>query len=287
MRQIEQPENPWQWISIGASADIARFRGRLVRSPIPRFTVWLCTAGGGDVHLLGQVAPLRPGAMLLLPSGVRAELRPGPRTPEIMQAAFDVRVRNRLLRDARVHVDAERLTLSVPGIPALSLIATTNTLSVGERLLRAMSFFADAESAYLELTFQIIRMIEAFRSAYTIQTQGNSRTINAAHRAAFLIYRRRDDPALSLAQIAEHVGLSRTHLVRLFRREFGTSPMKFLAQQRMAHARRLLPNSDFRITEISELCGYTSIQQFSRVFRIEHGVSPRDYRKRHQSSTPA
>lgn len=84
---------------------------------------------------------------------------------------------------------------------------------------------------------------------------------------------------LSLKALAEVAGLSRFHLLRLFKRAYGETPYKRLTRLRMEQARRLLGNGRGSVTEIAFLCGYENPAHFAAAFRRVTGVSPREYRR--------
>lgn len=68
-------------------------------------------------------------------------------------------------------------------------------------------------------------------------------------------------------QLAERVGYSPRHLVRLFEKHIGASP-DFVARARRAHlARRLLDESNLSITKIAFAAGFSSVRQMNRVPR--------------------
>jgi AraC-like DNA-binding protein len=77
--------------------------------------------------------------------------------------------------------------------------------------------------------------------------------------------------------MAEHVGLSERHLTRCFNLELGLTPMTYLNRFRVKQAKQLLARGPRRISEIAEKVGFSSGGYFSRVFRDEVGISPRDY----------
>jgi AraC-like DNA-binding protein len=96
-------------------------------------------------------------------------------------------------------------------------------------------------------------------------------------RAKQLIARRFGDPDLSLSQIADELHVSSSSLMRAFRDQ-GLSPMRFANSVRLAHASRMLAGpSRITVQEVAAHCGFTSLEHFSRSFKKEHGVAPRDY----------
>jgi AraC-like DNA-binding protein/ABC-type glycerol-3-phosphate transport system substrate-binding protein len=80
--------------------------------------------------------------------------------------------------------------------------------------------------------------------------------------------------------LAEKLGVSRPHLAATFRRHTGRTLHDYLTERRIARARELLHHSELNVGEIASRLGYKTIFHFSRVFKRETGVSPRQYRNR-------
>jgi transcriptional regulator GlxA family with amidase domain len=87
----------------------------------------------------------------------------------------------------------------------------------------------------------------------------------------------KDEP-LSVKEIARSLGISSSHLRARFRASCGVSLGRHLRRLRLEKACGLLRLSQRRVTEIAELCSFTSIYSFSRAFHTAYGVSPMAYR---------
>lgn len=81
-----------------------------------------------------------------------------------------------------------------------------------------------------------------------------------------------------IGELADLIGINRSHLTTRFRKEANMPPAEFLMQLRMDKAESLLRETTFSITEIANMIGYTDALAFSKMFRKRHGVSPRQYR---------
>ena len=83
---------------------------------------------------------------------------------------------------------------------------------------------------------------------------------------------------LQLGQIAQAVGLHPGYATERFRTTFGITIMDYLAQQRVAHAHRLLATTDQTVLEVAMEAGFTSASRFYATFQKITGQSPRAYR---------
>jgi AraC-like DNA-binding protein len=81
-----------------------------------------------------------------------------------------------------------------------------------------------------------------------------------------------------LTDLAAAVGLSPFHFLRLFKREVGVTPYRFLLQARIRHAIRLLRETQRPATEIALDIGFSDLSNFIRTFRREVGCSPSQLR---------
>lgn len=84
---------------------------------------------------------------------------------------------------------------------------------------------------------------------------------------------------ISLAALAREAGLSRFHLLRLFKAVYGETPFKRLTRMRINEAKRRLVSNRQPVTEIALDCGYQNVAHFSAAFRRFEGVSPSAYRR--------
>ena len=88
---------------------------------------------------------------------------------------------------------------------------------------------------------------------------------------------------LEIREISRRLGISVSHLRARFRASCGVSVGRHLRHLRLERACGLLRLSTHRVTEISELCGFSSIYHFSRAFRTAYGISPLEYRRQNSA----
>jgi len=85
---------------------------------------------------------------------------------------------------------------------------------------------------------------------------------------------------IDLHQLAAVGSVSRARLTRMFSESLGTSPMAYVAQQRMQRARVLLDETDLTVAQIGRAVGFADPYHFSRRFAAVVGRSPTSYRAR-------
>ena len=85
------------------------------------------------------------------------------------------------------------------------------------------------------------------------------------------------DP-ITLAQLAELVGIGERQINRLFKKNLGKSTMSYYRDLRVEKAKNLLRNSTLKISEIAEATGFSNPSHLSVVFGCKYGFSPSKYR---------
>lgn len=84
---------------------------------------------------------------------------------------------------------------------------------------------------------------------------------------------------LSLEACAEQVGMSAYNLSRAFKTVAGVNFIDYLTDVRIMNAKKLLANSDAKISDIAAAVGYQP-PYFNRIFKRMEGITPREYRQR-------
>ncbi|MGN9785327.1 helix-turn-helix domain-containing protein [Nonomuraea sp. ZG12] len=85
----------------------------------------------------------------------------------------------------------------------------------------------------------------------------------------------------SVDSLSRTVALSPSRFAHLFTAETGRTPMRAVREARMRYAATLLEATDLDIGQVASASGFVSPFHFSRAFRQEYGLPPRDYRARH------
>lgn len=87
---------------------------------------------------------------------------------------------------------------------------------------------------------------------------------------------------LTIEQLSTIAFVSPSHLTRIFRQRTGYSPLAYVRAYRLSIAKHELLHSANSIEKIAMLSGFHDAKYFSRFFKAEVGMTPRDYRKKNQ-----
>src|SRR5690606_6521150 len=88
------------------------------------------------------------------------------------------------------------------------------------------------------------------------------------------------DQRHTAASMARRAMMSERTFARRFVAEVGTTPHKWLIQQRVLAARSLLEETDLGIEQIADRVGFNSGVVLREHFRRQIGLAPVDYRRR-------
>ena len=97
------------------------------------------------------------------------------------------------------------------------------------------------------------------------------------------------DSKYELDAYMQSLPFSYDYLRKLFQKEIGVTPHRYLIDKRLKMAAELLVTDDSAgartITDIAYLCGFRDSLYFSKMFRKKYGISPRNYPKAERNKT--
>jgi AraC-like DNA-binding protein len=149
------------------------------------------------------------------------------------------------------------------------------------RVLEEATIVLKQQSAGLRLALDMLVLDVIRASSDPIGDRSSIVRHPAVSRAIHLLETRFREP-WSLIEIAEYVEMSRAHFATLFQQNTGIPLHKFLIRVRISHAEQLLRNSQQSCESIAKECGFTTIQHFSRAFKLQTRVTPLRFRRKHR-----
>ena len=120
---------------------------------------------------------------------------------------------------------------------------------------------------------------QALLSRNPIQVELPSRETAFMKKLVELMDTRFTDPAFSIDDLADAMHMSTRALQRKLKSMTGQTPKQILISKRLKCATDLLTKSDLSIGQISDQTGFTDSSYFSRLFKLNHRISPKEYRE--------
>ncbi len=88
------------------------------------------------------------------------------------------------------------------------------------------------------------------------------------------------DPNLSIFSLADEMSMSTSQLNRKMKGITGYSTISYVLKVKLHKARKMLTETDRKIADVSEACGFQDSSYFSRVFKKEFGFTPSQIQRR-------
>ncbi len=84
---------------------------------------------------------------------------------------------------------------------------------------------------------------------------------------------------ITVQTLTELLGISQAYLFKLFQKQYSLSPKNYLSSRKLFHAKKLLQETQFSITQIARSVGFDDVLSFSKFFAKHEKQSPTDYRR--------
>lgn len=219
-----------------------------------------CTIGSQTVHLQPQV-------LYLLPRHTAYRMAHDPRDPFVVLWQH-IRLSDRDTGRRMIQ------TTVAPGGAAWHVLQAMQAISQ-DTLVEALPQRDDATACRLEsLCLALFALLEHEQSLFLSLDQRLSEI--------FRLVTDQPQAHLTVAQMAQHAKLERSHFSRLWRAQFHISAQAFLIRNRLEQSARTLLEGG-SVSDGAVAAGYADVKAFSRAFSAQFGVSPSKYRKHHIS----
>ena len=84
---------------------------------------------------------------------------------------------------------------------------------------------------------------------------------------------------ISLSSIADSLGVSESHISRIFKKETGTNFVPWINRFRVEYSLDLLASGEYKLYNIADLSGFSDYKYYTRQFKRFMGLSPTEFRK--------
>ena len=87
------------------------------------------------------------------------------------------------------------------------------------------------------------------------------------------------EPDFDVTALADAMNMSRSTLTRKLKAIPGRTPLDFIRNIKMKHARHMLEDKDKSVTEVAATLGYFNRKYFTTCFKEEFGMTPSEFQK--------
>lgn len=87
---------------------------------------------------------------------------------------------------------------------------------------------------------------------------------------------------ITLEELAQLTYLNKYYMARLFKQHTGQAPCEFLNRFRLEYSRQMLLSEDLNIEQVALNLGFHSHSYFTRCFKREYGMTPKEYAERNR-----
>lgn len=182
-------------------------------------------------------------------------------------------------------VDLNHLCLTMPMIDAFFSTKTRFCILTDREYIRASlsAIMYEVQHRDQEREKMLQLMLEEFFIKLARSFGGHKRptSVQFVNQAREYI-RRRFQQHITVEEIAEQAGISRSYLVKLFAIHMCCSPVEYVQVMRCDHAAYLLRTTRFAVVDIALESGFNSRQHFARTFGKIYGMTPRQYRDKYR-----
>jgi AraC-like DNA-binding protein len=235
-----------------------------------RYAIAVVLAGTFQYHASLRPVLMTPGALMLGNSGQCFECgHAHGEGDRCMAFWYGPEHFERLSADAGVPRAAR---FSVPRVPALRALSPLVT-----RVARGLA--APDQTAWDELSVIVAAGAVRLSAGLPADRRGSPLNADAAVSQAVRMIDRYPSGAWRLGRLAAIARLSPYHFLRTFTQVTGVTPHQYVLRARLRDAALRLGRHSGSVIDVALDCGFGDVSNFTRAFRTEFGVSPREYRR--------
>jgi AraC family transcriptional regulator len=241
----------------------------------PKTMLCLCTGGEGIAHWrhrgIWQANRVQPGSAFI----VR-------RNSEVQALRATNSWQNMLLQldNSRLqHIAPDEVTLIEKSLASAQIASDARLTALMLAMRQEVREGCTSGRLYAESISLALLAYLAGRYA-TPQHADNSETgLSPAQRRRIVDYVRATLTSnISVTELAELVQMSPSHFSRVFKASFSATPYRFVMQERIEEAKRMLASSNLSASQVAMAFGFSSQSHFVKVFRQFAGVTPKQYK---------
>ncbi len=251
---VNTNNKPFSNVLIGITYPFADYfidRGKGCTAHILEYVI----EGEGEVLIDGAWKKVQQGDTYILLGGEEQKYRASKRNP---------------YKKIWINYESEYLASFFEAYGVKSGVYRVNTLSYFETLVQlSEGAYSDVETS-IAIADCVHKIISLAATCGTYQNE----PLRIKERLDAAVYSK-----INLNAIAEEFHMSKSNLIRVFKKAYKQTPYEYLLSAKMETAKIFLCNTNMRITEISERLYITDQHYFSYLFTQRVGVTPTEFRR--------
>lgn len=232
-------------------------------------------SGKGSLTINGTTYSIKKETIFIIPKETPIEYMADKETPwEYIWVTFDGEMAYNYLNHAGLSVEHPVVISSIPTatyLPLIKKILDANELTFTNEIKRV---------GYLFDIFSTLIDAQSELSGKQHHDYSSETYVEHALQYIALNYAR-----IKVNDIATYIGINRSYLTSIFKKELQISPQEYLINYRLSKAAKLIKSTNLPIKDISSQSGYSSPLNFSKMFKNVYGLSPKNYRLQDETPT--
>ena len=234
----------------------------------PNYIIHCVLEGEGVFHAKNRTWHLGPGDGFLIEPEVRTFYQADVKNPwKYVWIGFDGRIVTNLLRE--LGLGGENLTFHTKETEMLKEVVF--------QMLQHYQFSLQDDLMLESLLYRFFSVLMGdIQKKSSVQAGNDNRYVIGAVE----YIRNNYSEHVTVADLARYVGIHRSYLSTLFKRETGMAPQQYLSNFRLTMAAEMLSSTHYPIETVALSCGYQDPLVFSKAFKQKYNITPVKYRQR-------
>lgn len=149
------------------------------------------------------------------------------------------------------------------------------------RLIRTAADMNPMRDILIDITLQelLVRLMQT-QARNLIIDRYQERADN--HRFAYVVkyIKQNLSEDLNIDKLSGMAYMSKSHFFRSFKNELGITPLEFIIKERIKHAKKLLSQPNYSVSDACYHSGFSNLTHFTILFKRYEGITPSLYKKR-------
>ncbi|OQP59216.1 hypothetical protein A3860_38195 [Niastella vici] len=162
------------------------------------------------------------------------------------------------------------------------LLNSTDLAGAIEKIIRVSVEESRMKDMFAELALREL-LLKLMQTQARQLIEKHYKQMSAHHRFATVIQYIKENrhQKILVDDLCRKVYMSRPNFFRIFKREFGITPVDYILKEKIQLAKELLENPAANISTVCYQSGFNSINHFIRIFRQFENCTPLKYKHRH------